>query len=66
MRFSFVTIECINNGRSIRDVSHWFVDCCFEASRLDFGRRHLSFLETEVTIFGKEGGAKGESRDAMS
>ena len=26
----------------------------FEASSLDFGRRHLGFLEPEVTIFGRE------------
>ena len=31
----------------------WHLDC-FEASSLDFSRRHLVFLETEVTIFGKE------------
>ena len=47
----------INNGRSIRDVTHWFVDCRFEASSLDFGR-HLIFLEPEVIIFGREGGAE--------
>ena len=34
------------------------VDCHFEASSLDFGRRHLVFLEPEVTIFGREGGAE--------
>ena len=39
------------------------MDCHFEASSLDFGRRHLVFLETEVTIFGKEGDTEGESRD---
>ena len=41
-----------------------FVDCCFEASSSDFGRRHLDILETEVTIFGREGDAEGVSRDA--
>ena len=34
------------------------MDCCFEASSLHFGRRHLSFLEPEVTIFGRQGGAE--------
>ena len=33
--------------------STWFVDCSFEASSLDLGRRHLVFLEPEVTIFGR-------------
>ena len=27
-------------------------------SSLDFGRRHLVFLEPEVTIFGREGDAE--------
>ena len=36
-------------------MTHWFVDCRFEASSLDFGRHHLVFLESEVTIFGREG-----------
>ena len=52
-------IDWINNGRGIRDVTHRFVDC-FEALSLDFGCCHLGFLEPEVTIFGKEGGAKGD------
>ena len=30
------------------------MDCRFEASSLNFGRRHLVFLEPEVTIFGRE------------
>ena len=47
------TIDCINNGRNICDISHWFVYQCLEASSLDFGRRHPVFLEPEVTIFGK-------------
>ena len=42
------------NGHSIRDVNHRFADCSFEATSLDFGRRHLSFLEPDVTIFGRE------------
>ena len=29
-----------------------------EALSLDFGRRHLVFLEPEVTMFGGKGGAK--------
>ena len=32
------------------------MNCNFEASNLDFGRRHLVFLEPEVTIFGRNGG----------
>ena len=43
------------NGRSICGISIWFVDSFFEASSLVFGRRHLVFLEPEVTIFGKGG-----------
>ena len=44
LRFKHVrSIDCINNGRDICEVTHWFVDCCFEASSLDFGRRHLVF-----------------------
>ena len=35
------TIGCINNGCSIHDVTHWFVDCRSEASSLDFGYRHF-------------------------
>ena len=31
------------------------MDFCFEALSLDFGRRHVVFLEPEVTIFGREG-----------
>ena len=54
----------MNNGRSIRDGSHWFVDCCSEASSLNFGRRHLVFLETEVTIFGKEGDTQAPRNSA--
>ena len=53
-----------NNDCSICDVTHWFVDFYFEASSFDFGRRHLGFMEPEVTIFGKEGDAEGESHDA--
>ena len=30
----------------------------------DFGRHHLVVLETEVTMFGKEDDAEGESCDA--
>ena len=33
------------------------MDYCFEALSLDFGRRHLGFLEPEVTRFGREGDA---------
>ena len=47
-------IDYINNKSSICDVNSWFVDCRFEASSLGFGRRHLVFLEPEVTIFGRE------------
>ena len=39
----------------IHDETHWFVDFHFEASSLDFGRRHLVFLEPEVMIFLKDG-----------
>ena len=31
------------------------MDCCFEASILDFGHHHFVFLEPDVTIFGREG-----------
>ena len=33
----------------------FLLDSHFEASSLHFGRRHLGFLEPEVTIFGKDG-----------
>ena len=49
---------------SVYIINHWFVGCCFEALSLNFGRRHLVFLELEVTIFGKEGDAEGESHNA--
>ena len=50
---SVKNMDCINNGRSIRNVSHWF--CCFEALSLDFGC-HLVFLEPKVIyLFGREG-----------
>ena len=42
----------------VASVTSPIVDCCFEASSLDFGRRHFVFLEPEVTIFGKEGEAE--------
>ena len=45
-------------GGSICDVNHWFSDWHFEASSLDFGSRHLVFLEPEVTMFGSEGDAE--------
>ena len=48
----------------MHDTTDWFVDCCFEASSLDFGCRHLVFLEPEMTIFGKQGDAAGEFRNA--
>ena len=44
----------MDNGHSIRNVTYWIADCHFEASSLDFGRRHLVFLEPEVTIFERE------------
>ena len=39
-------------------IIHWFVNYCFEALNLHFGRGHLGFLEPEVTIVGREGGAE--------
>ena len=42
-------IDRINNEHSICEVTHWFVDCHFEALSLHFGR--LIFLEPEVTTF---------------
>ena len=30
------------------------MDCCLVALSLDFGRRHLVFLEPEGTLFGRE------------
>ena len=44
----------------ISDNTDWFLDCRYEASSLF----HLGFLKTEVTIFGKEGDAEGESCNA--
>ena len=35
-----------------------FVDYHFEALSLHFGRRHLGYLEPEVTVFEREGGAE--------
>ena len=55
---SAIIIDCKNHGCSIRGVTHWFGDCCFEASSLDFGRCHLGFLEPEATIFIREGGVE--------
>ena len=31
----------IRNGRNIRDVTHWFVDCCSEANSIESRQRHL-------------------------
>ena len=53
-RHTVPSLDCVNNGRSIRDVTQWFVDCCFEASSLNFGCRHLVFLEPKVNNFGEE------------
>lgn len=25
------TMDCINNGHSLHNITHWYVDCCFEA-----------------------------------
>ena len=61
---SVLSIDCINNGRRSCDITHSFVDYHFEALSFDFSCRHLAFLETEVTIFGKKGDAEDESRDA--
>ena len=35
----------------------WLVDCCFEASSLDFSRRHFVFFgnRNDHTVCGKEG-----------
>ena len=52
-------IDCINNGRSSHDITHWFV---FRVSILAVAI--LVYLETEVTIFGKEDDAEHESHDA--
>ena len=35
--------------RRIHEITHWFVNCRFEAASLDFDRRHLGFSEPEVT-----------------
>lgn len=35
-----------------------FVDYCFDASNLAFGRRHLGFLKPDVATFTQEGGAE--------
>jgi len=43
-----------------RDITHLFANRRFEASSLQFGRRHLDFLKPEETIFGEEGGAEEE------
>ena len=43
---------------AVVDVTHWFVDCCFEALSLDFAKSPSCFLEPEVIIYGKEGGAE--------
>ncbi len=40
------TLDCIKDGRSLCDITHWFVDCCFEASSLGFDRSHFDCLET--------------------
>ena len=53
--YSNVSAVGINNGCSSRHVPHGFVVYRFEASSLHFGRRHLVFLEPEVTIFGTDG-----------
>lgn len=53
-----VSIDRIDNQRSIREVTHWCVNFHFEALNLYFGRRRLVFLEPENTICGKEGGAE--------
>ena len=59
-------IDFINNGRSIRHVTHWFVDYVFEALSLDFGRGHVGFLEPEVTIFGREANSRAISEERES
>ena len=43
------TKDCRNNERSSRDFLLWFVDLELEALNLLFGRRHLGFLEPDVT-----------------
>ena len=52
-----IPTDCINDRWSILHVPHWFVDCCFEASRLDFGHCHLVFSGPELTLLSIKSGA---------
>ena len=54
------------NGRNIRGVTHWFVDCCFEANSLESGQPHLENfrcmlgkIKTRILLIWAWGGAMG-------
>ncbi len=51
--------DCIKDGRSLRDVTHWFLDCRSEASSLGFGQdlAILTVLKPDVNVIGGDGGA---------
>lgn len=58
MPMCILIIDSIINSGYI-DITHWFVDCHFEASSL--GCHHLVFLEPEVTMFWQDGGAEEDT-----
>ena len=54
------------NGRNIRDVTHWFVDCCSEANSFESRQRHLENfscmlgkIKTRILLIWALGGAMG-------
>ena len=53
--------QTINYG-----ITHWFVDCGFEALILDFGRRHLVVLETVEKRAPRVNLTKPDDRDLVA
>lgn len=50
---------CIKDGWSNHDITHW-VSGLYILNRQYFYSRHVSLLELEVGIYGRDGGVVGE------
>lgn len=56
-----------HGGHACCDVTHWFVDSCFQASVSAWqSSPSLYFLKPEMIIFGREGGAEEDTHRCIS